>query len=88
MQTVMITADQRGEMETLIGAMPERFHNSLGSEVFRTFAAENMKPRRPWPGLAGLTEVEGSDIIHGMNDAIQDEKTRIAELAAAQSTTQ
>lgn len=87
-QPKMITGEQYGEMETLIGAMPERFHNSLASEAFRDFAGKNMKPRRPWPGIKELTEVEASDIILAMGDTAQDEKNRITELASAQSTAQ
>lgn len=84
-EIVPMTDEQFGEMQELIIGMPERYHQNLGSQDFRTFRFKIVE--RKINTMRELTELEASDIIHEMTDAVAQENERIERMAEANKPT-
>ncbi len=69
-EIVNCTSQQRAVMESLVQDMPNKYGGTLHKQPFKTFIFKIVE--RKIEHLSELTESEASDIIHEMNDAIQD----------------
>lgn len=73
----LMTDEQFQEMKETVKFMPERYHQSIASEMFKWFVFDITK--RKTDSLRELTESDASDVILAMQDMAQDEANKSVE---------